>query len=571
MVKTCLNRLVLAIVAIFILVVRPVYAQSYSEFFVQISDAKTALQNRHTEQALAEIEDLQQTFVALTESQSPAGQDVSAELTAILSDKIITEAELTSLSKKLLQFENEQNPVDYDAELIKFEHKVFPALERLCQTITNSDSSEELKTAFLTFNGVWTRHEALVRPTIKHYGRIETALSFLRAAIETEPLDRAQIISQLDELERALRAFTAGEEVAESSTISSLGQGIATLEEATKAFNEGKLSQGQQRLREFILAWPSFESAVSTRNASLYRHVESQTPIIMAKFSEQKAQQDLRELISQLKTIDTAAAYTPLDSMLILLREGVEALLIVLSLVGVLRSVGQKKGLRWVYGGAVAGLVASAVTAWLLHQLFPTITSGANREILEGFIGIFAVVMMLTIGIWLHRKSQATAWQAYMTKQLSLVMSTGSFFSMFLLSFLAVFREGAETILFYAGILPHISLRDFLIGIGLALACLLVLTIIFLVSAQRLPIHRLFYVLGWLIYALAFKMLGVSIHTLQLTNQVSSHHIVWLPSIDWLGIYPSWEVVLPQIIFVVAVVASLLVTKRKDGEKTHDN
>ncbi|MFA9467071.1 FTR1 family protein [Streptococcus sp. E24BD] len=565
MVKTYLNRLVLLIIAAFALFVSPVHAQSYSEFFIKISDAKTALQNHQADKALTELENFQQAFVALEESKSKAGQEVLVAVADSLSDKTITEAELTNLSKQLLQFEQEQNPVDYETELEKFENKVFPALERLRQTISGVEDREELKTAFLAFNSVWTRHEALVRPTIKHYGRIETALSFLRAAIETDPLDKTLIISQLNELETALKAFVSGEDVAAISTISSLSQGIATLEAAVKASNEGNLIKGQQQLREFILAWPSFESAVSTRNASLYRQVESQIPIIMAKFSEKDSQQDLRDLISQLKTIDTTAAYTPFDSMLILLREGVEALLIVLSLVGVLRSVGQKKGLRWVYGGAVAGLVASAVTAWLLHQLFPTFTSGANREILEGFIGIFAVVMMLTIGMWLHRKSQATAWQAYMTKQLSLVMSTGSFFSMFLLSFLAVFREGAEAILFYAGMLPHISLPDFLVGIGLALACLLVLTVIFLNSAKRLPINRLFYVLGWLIYGLAFKMLGVSIHTLQLTNQVSSHHITWLPSIDWLGIYPSWEVVLLQIILILAVAVSLFVIKSREA------
>ncbi|MFA9492886.1 FTR1 family protein [Streptococcus sp. E17BB] len=565
MVKTYLNRLVLLIIAAFALFVSPVHAQSYSEFFIKISDAKTALQNHQADKALTELENFQQAFVALEESKSKAGQEVLVAVADSLSDKTITEAELTNLSKQLLQFEQEQNPVDYETELEKFENKVFPALERLRQTISGVEDREELKTAFLAFNSVWTRHEARVRPTIKHYGRIETALSFLRAAIETDPLDKTLIISQLNELETALKAFVSGEDVAAISTISSLSQGIATLEAAVKASNEGNLSKGQQQLREFILAWPSFESAVSTRNASLYRQVESQIPIIMAKFSEKDSQQDLRDLISQLKTIDTTAAYTPFDSMLILLREGVEALLIVLSLVGVLRSVGQKKGLRWVYGGAVAGLVASAVTAWLLHQLFPTFTSGANREILEGFIGIFAVVMMLTIGMWLHRKSQATAWQAYMTKQLSLVMSTGSFFSMFLLSFLAVFREGAEAILFYAGMLPHISLPDFLVGIGLALACLLVLTVIFLNSAKRLPINRLFYVLGWLIYGLAFKMLGVSIHTLQLTNQVSSHHITWLPSIDWLGIYPSWEVVLLQIILILAVAVSLFVIKSREA------
>lgn len=563
MVKTCLNRFILILLLGLSLPMAVVSAQSYSEFFIKISDAKTALQAKQQEQAIAELTAFSEAFSQLPEKTSPAGRAVSEELVTILTDKRLTEDELTSLSKKLFTFEQEQNPVDFEAELAKFQSKVFPALERLRQTIDTSDDKEELKTAFLTFNSVWTRNEALVRPTIKHYGRIETALSFLRAAIEVEPLDKVAIISQLDGLEQALQSFAAGEEVADSSAISSLSQGIATLEAASKAFASGETSKGQALIRDFISAWPSFESAVSTRNASLYRQVESQTPIIMARGSEIQMQEQLDTLISQLQTIDTKAAYTVLDSMLILLREGVEALLIVLSLVGLLRAAGQRQGLRWVYGGAAAGLVASVLAAVALHMLFPSLTSGANREMLEGFVGLFAVVMMLTVGIWLHSKSKAAAWQAYMEKQMTMVVSTGSFFSMFTLSFLAVFREGAETILFYAGILPHISLQDFLLGIVLAVLCLILLTVLFLTSTGKLPIHRVFQVLGWLIYGLAFKMLGVSIHTLQLTNQVSSHHITWLPSIDWIGFYPSWEVLIPQVIFVLIVVISLMIVRKR--------
>lgn len=528
-----------------------VSAQSLSDLYIQISDAKTALQADQSAQALEQIKTFSTQFSQLENSQSEAGQAVSEELTTILADEAVTQDELTSLSKKLLAFEKEQNPVDMAAELDKFTNKVFPALDRLRATIETETGAEELKRAFLTFNTVWTRNEALVRPTIAHYGRIETSLSFLRASLEVEPLDKAAVVANLDELETALKSFVAGEDLTQSSAISSLSQGIETLEAAHQAFVSGQTAKGQGLMRDFISAWPSFESAVSTRSASLYSQVEGQSPVIMARGQDKDQQNKLAALIDQLKGIDTNEAYSAWGSMLILLREGVEALLIVLSLVSMLKAAGQKKGLTWVYGGAVLGLVASGLAAVLLHLLFPALTSGANREILEGFVGLFAVAMMLGIGIWLHSKSQAAAWQAYMERQMAMVLSTGSFVSMFALSFLAVFREGAETILFYAGILPNISLTDFLMGIGLAILVLVVLTVVFLKSAQKLPIHRIFQVLGWLIYLLAFKMLGVSLHTLQLTNIITSSHIKWLPSVDFLGIYPSWEVVLPQLSFVI--------------------
>lgn len=566
MVKPYLNKCLAVLSLLWLLIQVPaVSAQSLSDLYIQISDAKTALQADQSAQALEQIKTFSAEFSQLENSQSEAGQAVSEELTAILADEAVTQDELASLSKKLLAFEKEQNPVDMAAELDKFNNKVFPALDRLRATIERETDAEELKRAFLTFNTVWTRNEALVRPTMAHYGRIETSLSFLRASLEVEPLDKAAVMANLDELETALKSFVAGEDLTQSSAISSLSQGIETLEAAHQAFVSGQNAKGQGLMRDFISAWPSFENAVSTRSASLYGQVERQSPIIMARGKDQ--QDKLLELIGQLKEIDTNQAYTVWDSMLILLREGVEALLIVLSLVSMLKAAGQKKGLAWIYGGAALGLVASGLAAVLLHLLFPALTSGSNREILEGFVGLFAVVMMLGIGIWLHSKSKAAAWQAYMEKQMALVLSTGSFVSMFALSFLAVFREGAETILFYAGILPNINLTDFLLGIGLAILVLVILTVAFLKSAQKLPIHRIFQVLGWLIYLLAFKMLGVSLHTLQLTNMISSNYIPWLPSLDLLGIYPSWEVVLPQLGFVVLAGLGLYWQRRSSHDR----
>lgn len=553
LVKTSLIKGLLATGLISLLSLGQVWAQSYSDFYIQISDAKSALQAGQGDQAVAELEALSGQFAGLAESQSAAGKAVTAELTNILADQQVTDEELTILSKKLLAFEEEQNPLDLEAELAKFTNKVFPALERLRATIEQTDDREELRTAFLTFNRVWTRNEALVRPTLGHYGRIETALSFLRASLEAEPLDKALVFSQLDELERSLQSFVAGEDLTTSSAITSLKEGVAVLKTAHQAFEAGQTSQGQAAMRDFIAAWPAFESAVSTRNASLYRYVEAQTPLIMVKGAEASYQASLADLISQLEAIDVSRAYTIWDSMLILLREGVEALVIVLSLIGILRATGQKRGLVWVNGGAALGVVASGAAAVILHQFFPVLTSGTKREVMEGLVGLLAVAMMLGIGIWLHRKSKAQAWQAYLEKRMAAVLSTGSFLSMFALAFLAVFREGAETIIFYVGILPHISWQDFWAGIGLALLVLVVLAWLFIKFSDRLPIHRVFQVLGWLIYGLAFKMLGVSIHTLQLTNTISSHHIPWLPSLDWAGFYPSVEVVLPQLLFVTVI------------------
>ena len=249
--------------------------------------------------------------------------------------------------------------------------------------------------------------------------------------------------------------------------------------------------------------------------------------------------------------------------MLILLREGVEALLIVMALVTTLKAAKMRKGLKWVYGGAFAGIVASLLIAYILQIAFPAVTSGTNREIIEGAVGIFAVIMMILIGIWLHSKSSVKKWNTFMESQMQTVTKTGSFLSMFALSFLAVFREGAETILFYVGILPRISSFDFVLGISLALLVLVVIAFVMNKASQFFLPHKVFFILTWMIYALAFKMTGVSIHALQLTNMIPNHLISGIPTIDIFGVYPSWESLAGQALSILVVI---LVTIRQ-GEK----
>ena len=98
--------------------------------------------------------------------------------------------------------------------------------------------------------------------------------------------------------------------------------------------------------------------------------------------------------------------------------------------------------------------------------------------------------MMIGIGIWLHSKSSVKAWKKYMGYKVKSSTSTGSFISMFTLSFLAVFREGAETILFYAGIMPLISTSNLLIGIALAIVALIIIGIIMVKASGKLPISK---------------------------------------------------------------------------------
>ena len=544
-----------------LLAVFPVSAQeSLSSYFVKITDASKAIKNGNQAEAKVLVREMATDFEKVEHSDSEAGKIVKEKL-ALTGD--ISEENLTQISSALLAFEKEQNPVDLDAEKEKLVRRLRPRFETLDKAISSKDI-EQIREAYKKMNSTWTINESVVRDnSTAHYGKVETAISFLRSSIETEPTDFNSIQTSFEDLKKAIDDFVTGKEVAEASSDLSLKDGIALLKKALEQFQAGDQASGAASMKEFITIWPTIEGSVSTTNPSLYTLVESESPMIMVKGSEKEYQEKLEKLIADLSQIDTSARYNAFDAMLILLREGVEALLIVMALVTTLKAAKMRKGLKWVYGGAITGIMASLLIAFILQIAFPAVTSGANREIIEGVVGIFAVVMMILIGIWLHSKSSVKKWNDFMDFQMKTVTKTASFISMFALSFLAVFREGAETILFYVGILPRISSFDFILGISLALLVLLIIAFLMNKASQFILPHKIFFILTWMIYALAFKMLGVSVHALQLTNMAPNHLLSSFPTIDLLGIYPSWEGLGSQLVFLIIV---LVVTLRQ-GEK----
>lgn len=562
MVKNYLNKLLIILAIAFLFFAKPVFAEEgFSQLFVKVTDATRAVEQGNQAKAKQLVDEIKEGFEQLENHDSPAGKEVSKALTI----NEVTKENLTTISSELLKFDKEQHPVDLKAEKEKLVSRLESRFADL-QAAISAKNLEQTRSAYKKMNSTWTVNEGVVRDnSTAHYGKIETAISFLRSAIETEPVDFSSVQSSFDDLKTAIDSFVKGEEVATTEGNLTLKDGIQLLEKALDEFKAGKTQEASSNMKKFITIWPSIEGDVSTRNATLYTRVESETPVIMVKGNEKKYQDQLQALINDLSQIDTSASYNFFDAMLILLREGVEALLIVMALVTTLKAAKMKKGLKWVYTGAVMGILASLAIAVLLQFLFPAVSSGSNREIIEGAVGIFAVLMMIMVGIWLHSKSSIKKWNDFMESQMKAVTATGSFISMFALSFLAVFREGAETILFYAGIYPRIDKASFFLGIGLAFLVLFVLALIMNKASAYFKPHRIFLILTWLIYALAFKMLGVSIHALQLTNILPSHLMNGFPSIDWAGIYPSLEVVTCQLIFVVIV----LIITWKNRENSH--
>lgn len=539
---------------------------NFSPIFIELSDAMGAVKNHDTASAKQYLQNIQQNFDKMPNQNSELAKKTAISLQQAIENPTLER--LSQFSTDLYAFEKQQNPVDYSEKRKQFAKKVMPMYDELDKAIQATDpnnptSIESVRQVNNRFNSVWVANERVVRNTSKgHYGKIETAMALIRVSIESNPVNIEQMKAQSLILKQALDGFNAGKTEQVETSQYDLTGGIGLLKDGLDAFSSGDNTTGQAKLGEFINIWVTIEGEVSTRNPSLYNDVENQVPIIMANGADPKLQAKLQTLIDELSKINPKAQYTAIDSMLILLREGLEALLIVMALISALTVAKQSKGKKYVYAGVIAGLLASVLGAIALQMLFPALTSGANREMLEGYIGIVAVVMMIAVGAWLHSKSSVKAWNAFIQKHMGEVLTTGSFVSLFGLAFLSVFREGAETILFYVGILPNISMQNFLLGIVMALVILAVMATVMLRTSVKLPIPLLFKVLTWLIYVLGFKILGMSLSALQLTNHLNRTIINGLPAIDWLGFYPTVQTISAQIVYILAIVGLMMWTKR---------
>ncbi|MEP7189252.1 MAG: FTR1 family protein, partial [Roseiflexaceae bacterium] len=168
---------------------------------------------------------------------------------------------------------------------------------------------------------------------------------------------------------------------------------------------------------------------------------------------------------------------------------------------------------------------------------------------------------------WLHSKASLHGWQRYINARTSQVLARGNMAGLALLAFLAVFREGAETTVFYLGMAPAIASRDLLLGIGAGVALLLVAAVLMLTLGVKLPLRPFFRVAGLLVYYLGFKFVGAGLHSLQVAGVIPTTPIAGLtsnPIFEFFGMYPTWQTLLPQLALLLGALAIWLLLRMSE-------
>jgi high-affinity iron transporter len=248
------------------------------------------------------------------------------------------------------------------------------------------------------------------------------------------------------------------------------------------------------------------------------------------------------------------------QSFLIILREGFEAILVVGAVVAFLIKTGHRERLRNIWWGVGYALLASAATAVVLKTMLSAMP--ASREIIEGLTLLVAVGVLFSVSYWLISKVEAAKWQAFIRDKVNNALQHGGGRALTFVAFLAVYREGAETALFYQALFnegPHVAF-PLSMGIVAGFVALGVIFTLFYRFGVKIPLRPFFSVTSVLLYLMAFVFMGKGIRELQEGNAISLTAIPGFPHSELLGLYPSWEGVLAQFALLLLFAFAVLKT-----------
>ncbi|MDR1030168.1 MAG: FTR1 family iron permease [Treponema sp.] len=273
----------------------------------------------------------------------------------------------------------------------------------------------------------------------------------------------------------------------------------------------------------------------------------------------------LRDDANQLDGKGESAIGVFLGSLLIIVREGFEAIIIVGAIIAYLIKSGNQKSTRSVYWGSLIALVLSVAMAWLLNSLAGA-TTGQNQEIIEGATMLLAVGVLFYVSNWMVSKSEAGAWSHYIEGKVQQGIKRSSMFSLAFAAFLAVFREGAETILFYQALLANTQTYINMVWLGLGIGCvaLVVIYILIRVLSIKLPLKPFFLGTSILLFIMSIAFTGSGIKELQEGNVIGVTPVAWLGSVDILGIYPTLETLIPQLVLLAVTVVTFVIQIRRN-------
>jgi high-affinity iron transporter len=342
------------------------------------------------------------------------------------------------------------------------------------------------------------------------------------------------------QLEAAAAIAAAGRPAEAGSTALAAYMTFEALERDLRPRNPGLASELEQAFTGFRL------DAQGGKPAAELRRAEVQLVSLLDRAE--------RELGAERRPFDLF-----LQSFILLVREGLEAILIVGALLAFLAKVGAGRRARDVKAGIGAAIGASLLTAVLIETVFHL--TPADQEVLEGATMLLATGVLFSVSYWLVTKLEVAKWNAFVRSKVEDAVAGGSSLALASVAFLAVYREGFETVLFYKALFVSgggaAATGPILGGMGAAAVVLVVLYVAIQRFGVRLPLKPFFAVTSAFLYWMAFTFAGHGIAELQAGGFVGTTVIPWLPRLPRLGVYPTLETTLAQGALVLLALAAL--------------
>ncbi len=402
---------------------------------------------------------------------------------------------------------------------------------------------------------------------------VRAAIPDLAALVQVLPGSVAGLDeTQADDLAAFLRrqpgavaASPAGSAAASANdNAKTLALGRARLQEGMAAYAAGDAATARDRfLSAYLDGFEPVEPVLAARDKALLAEVETAMIALRAKAAAGAGVADVQAHVTAAEALYDRAGFALeeqgagattafVGSLTILLREGLEALLLVIAMVAFLRKAERTDAMPYVHAGWIGALLAGGAT-WLVATRLVEV-SGASRELTEGLGSLVAAVVLVSVGIWMHGKSQADAWQRYVKARMTNALSRGSAWFMFMLAFLIVYREAFETVLFYVALWSQGNHAAVIGGAATAALALAAIAWLMLRFSRKLPFGKFFSISAILMSVLAVVLAGKGVAALQEAGWLSLT-LVKAPRIELLGMYPTLQGLVAQLLVLAALVA----------------
>ncbi|MFC5404033.1 FTR1 family iron permease [Cohnella soli] len=330
------------------------------------------------------------------------------------------------------------------------------------------------------------------------------------------------------------------------------------------ALNETKLLQRQ---------WLAVEGDVVSQSQAAYDASERDLVMLDAYLSSESKRAEASAIVDRMVESLTPlidAQYTWVDAALIPIREGLEALLVVGTLLMFAKKANSAKAKRWVLGGTAAGAAVCITVGFLVALLLSSSAFGRNNSLINGWTGVLASVLLLYVSYWLHRNSDVKRWNKFLADKSTQALSGGKMISFALIAFFAITREGLETVIFLIGMAGKMPASELAGGIAAGFGVLIACAFILIKAGAKLPVRPVFLVSSVIVFYLCFKFMGSGIHSLQMAGVIPSTVQDYLPEKASFSLYPSWYSTLPQLLFLLVgisvVLLQSLLFKRKNNK-----